>query len=384
MQNKFTVAVSKILRFHSVSSPVAKEFTGKFSSTASPFCEKGARFLNTNKPHKAKSNFTSALLIVERELKTCKEGGATALLQVKGEALLGLGKAQVVLQEGDDLGEINEKAYKLFTGAIEAFDSAGNLQLKAEALNLRSTVQGGKLKSAMDDLYEAFQIYKSLSDQWRMEGAAFSFVDISLSWGEAPYYEKALELLSALSSENKKVAEKISAVKSKLGDLPAAKKPADSALVVTFEQLLSGVEINLDDPRFAAQGLRLQIDGQDVPASVQPIPSEFRNIPPSYLPNDWADRDFIARLELNGMCNLQAPVECLPKRHISFTPDLNLMLAKDLYVRADELSKTDLKAALPLYVQVLEIFKTSESLHRISNDLVQSIKEKIVACGGTV
>jgi hypothetical protein len=85
-------------------------------------------------------------------------------------------------------------------------------------------MQGGRLKSALDDLYDAFQIYKSLSDKGRMEATAFSFADISVVWNELPYYKKALELLSELPSENKKVAEKTNEVKGKLGDASASQK----------------------------------------------------------------------------------------------------------------------------------------------------------------
>jgi hypothetical protein len=76
------------------------EFSGKFTSAACAPCEHGNFHLSNNKPRKAKSIFESALGAVERELQNDNGENKNALLLLKGEALLGLGKVQVALKKG--------------------------------------------------------------------------------------------------------------------------------------------------------------------------------------------------------------------------------------------------------------------------------------------
>ena len=394
MQNKFTIAVKKLFTPRAKRAPFVVESVCAFSSKASPFLDKGALFLSAGKAHNAKSSFETALKTAERELQACTGEYRNTLLHAKGEALLGLGKAQAVLQEGDSLAEVNEKASNFFTGAIDAFDSAGDLKLKAEALELRSTVQGGRLKSALDDLYAAFQIYKSLPDQGCMEGAAFSFVDISISWGEAPYYEKALEMLSALSSENKKVAEKTSEIQCKLGDVSAPQKinPSEPSLddinsiLSKINGMIASGQIDLNDPRFANEGVSVVVDGLDKPVLVRKeIPENFRNIPLSNRPDGWEDRAFMARLENNRPLPKILDYIDAPAMGKSHPSDLKLQ-AMRLDVQGDNLSKTDKNGALQIYLRALELYKKSAAQNKdaLVAELARRIEEKIISCGGTV
>ena len=398
MQNKFTRVIQGLFISSSKRAPFEQAMGEKFSSSASPFCEKGAYHLNRGEERKAGKAFKTALSRVDAELVSCKIESRNVLLQVKGEALLGIWKSRTPAA-AESQYDIDQRALPSLNSAIEIFSDLGNLQQKADALELRSKTEGGV--RAMDDLYEACKCISG--DKESIKRMASAYMQTCEIWGDEHYYKKALEILAMLLPGSAWAAEKTSEVQSKLGDVLASQKtrqpsepsPADvNSILSKVNGMIASGQLDLGDPRLAEEGVSVMVDGLAEPVMVRKeIPMNFRNIPLSNVPGWLKDEAFEARL--GGVMPLEratlADISKLPERKETFarllTQGMDLKQGIDLCTEGDLLVATDKAAAREKYLKAIAVlgqipkdsWKAKEA-----HDLISSLTEKIGQCGGKV
>ncbi|MCX6771792.1 MAG: hypothetical protein NTX79_07085 [Candidatus Micrarchaeota archaeon] len=393
------------------------DFAGKPSSAASPLKDNGYYLLSINKPRQAEKEFSTALARVDAELSVCNEGGKKTLLALKGEILIGLGRAQSQRRPGDSQADADATALPTFSEAIDALRESGNLEILAEALVLRSGVQGGKRKAAMGDLYEACKILQPLPGKAnQIEGMARAYVEISKEYGEAPIQEKALEILAMLPQDDEWVKDKISEAKGLLGDAIAAKENAAPAaiqlptsdpaqIIPLLLRMVAKSEIDAHAPKYA-NGIPVKLEGREDIFTVVlngPIPKNAIFVPfnaekekgspvPEYLRRehlefqdrleDWKNRSFMESIDPKNRRQelLDFPE---PKFDVSKPGAASPFLLDGLRLvpQADVLAKTDPKAAAGIYRQALEILSKAKE-YGVVAELKRRIEDKIAGCGG--
>ena len=383
MQSKLAIAATRLFTRRS---PTDK---------ASSFKNQGLHSLNLAKPkpRKAEGKFNKAISNVEKALKTPSDENRNSLLQIKGEALLGLWKSRTP-RAAESQYDADARMRPKLDEAISVFSDIGNMPMKAEALELRGGSEQGK--RAMDDLYEAC---KCVPDDARsIKRMATAYLKECEIWDETPNLKRALEILSMLPPDDAWAAGKRKGLEGKMEGAPARKNmqaaemspDVANAILLQVSRMLEKGEIDLNDPRFAEEGVPVQVDGHAEPVFVRKeIPANFRNIYHSSLPDGWKDRAFMENLDMNRVLAARpAPIDRVyDSSGVGLPAESNLRLqAMMLDAQADELSKTDKGGALPIYLSALELYrKASEQKKDVMiGELMRRLEEKIEGCRGAV